>query len=52
MNKSQAARLDWKLDGIVENQLASVANNKSGGEMFGHTPEKSHLSLCLTLENA
>lgn len=29
MNKSQARRLEWEPDGIVENQLASVANNKS-----------------------
>lgn len=51
MDKSQAARLDWKLGGIVENQLASVANNKSGSEMLGHTPKRRRRSSCLTLEN-
>lgn len=51
MNKSQAARLEWKLDGIVENQLASVANNQSRGEMFGRTPWKRHLPVRLALED-
>lgn len=45
MDKSQAARLEWKRDGIVENQLASVANNKSHGETFGRTPPESGIRL-------
>lgn len=52
MNKSQAAGLKWKLDGIVENQLASVANNPSRGEPFGRAPWKPHLPLRLAIEDA
>lgn len=45
MNKSQAARLEGRQDGIVENQSPSVANNKSGAETFGPGPENRRLSL-------